>query len=84
MRGWRRTRDGRGRAPGAYRKRKAQALAEPREAAADRAYLDTAAKLCDGLEAVLKGYATAASSRERTIYAAWERTGPVNLSQTHR
>jgi hypothetical protein len=48
-------------------------LPDNREAAADRTYLDTATKVCDGLEAVLKSYGNSASQRERKIYAAWER-----------
>jgi len=51
-------------------------LPEAREPAAERAYLDTATKLCDGLELVLKGYAKADSPRRKMIYAAWEKTAP--------
>jgi len=50
-----------------------QALPEPREAAADRAYRDTAARVCDGLEEVLKKDAAFSSSRAREIYAAWQK-----------
>ena len=55
---------------------KLKPLPETREAAADRAYLETATKLCDGLEVVLKSYANTTSQPQRKIYAAWEQTRP--------
>jgi hypothetical protein len=55
---------------------KLQPLPKNREAAADRAYLETATRLCAGLESVLKGYADAASPQQKRIYAAWQKTGP--------
>jgi hypothetical protein len=45
------------------------------EAAADRSYADTATKLCDGLEAVLKRYAQAGNRRQENIYELWMQAG---------
>ena len=50
-------------------------LPDGREPAADRSYLVTATKLCDGLETVLAGYENAEDRTQRTIYAAWMKTG---------
>jgi hypothetical protein len=55
---------------------KIEPLAGASEAAADRSYVETATKLCDGLEAVLKTYAQTASEGKRQIYEAWARAGP--------
>jgi hypothetical protein len=55
---------------------KMQPLPENREAAADRAYLESATRLCDGLESVLKGYANAADPQQKRSYAVWQKTGP--------
>ena len=46
-------------------------LPEPTQLAADQAYLDAAAKLSAGLEAVLKTYKNSADPEQRKIYAAW-------------
>jgi len=54
---------------------KVKPLPDGREAAAERAYVDTATKLCDGLEKVLKGYEEAEDRTQRKIYAAWVKTG---------
>jgi hypothetical protein len=48
-------------------------LAGAREAAADRSYVDTAAKLCDGLEAVLKTYENVGDQYKTLVYGAWVR-----------
>lgn len=46
------------------------------EAAADRTYVQTATKLCDGLERVLKGYEKAEGRAQRKIRQLWALTGP--------
>jgi hypothetical protein len=40
-------------------------------AAADQLYADTALKLCNGLEALLKTYETAADPARKKIYRVW-------------
>jgi hypothetical protein len=50
---------------------KIKPLAAASEAAADRCYADTATKLCDGLEAVLKTYEHAGDQRKTRVYDAW-------------
>ena len=50
---------------------KIKPLAGASEAAADRCYADTATKLCDGLEAVLKTYEHAGDQRKTKVYDAW-------------
>ncbi len=47
-------------------------LPEPSEAAADKCYLETANKLCDGLEAVLKASENSKEKAHRQIYEAWQ------------
>jgi hypothetical protein len=54
---------------------KIKPLAGASEAAADRCYADTATKLCDGLEAVLKTYAHADDQRKTKVYDAWVKAG---------
>jgi len=54
---------------------KVKPLPDGREAAADRSYVVTATKLCDGLEALLKGYEQAEDRMQRKIYAAWMKPG---------
>jgi hypothetical protein len=46
-------------------------LAGAREAAADRSYMDTATKLCDGLEAVLKTYEQTGDRQKTLVYGVW-------------
>jgi hypothetical protein len=46
-------------------------LAGPAEAAADKSYVETAQKLCTGLDAVLKSSETATAATSRKIYAIW-------------
>jgi len=46
-------------------------LAAASEEAADRCYADTATKLCDGLESVLKTYEHAGDQRKSKVYDAW-------------
>ena len=55
---------------------KLQPLPDSREVAADRACFETATRLCDGLESVLKGYANAADPQQKRSYAVWQKTGP--------
>ena len=43
------------------------------EAAADWCYVETATKLCDGLEAVLKTYGDAGDPQKRQIHELWVR-----------
>jgi hypothetical protein len=50
---------------------KIKPLPQAREAAADRCYVDTATKLCDGLEAVLQKYENAGDPRKRQVYKLW-------------
>ena len=51
-------------------------LAAASEAAANRVYVESATKLCNGLEAVLKGYEKAGDRKQRKIWEAWQKTGP--------
>ncbi len=51
-----------------------QPLPEPSQTAADKAYMDTAARLCDGIEKVLNGYAGSADPREQRVYDLWNST----------
>jgi hypothetical protein len=46
-------------------------LPDPAEAAADKSYLETAQKLCTGLDAVLKASETATAATPRKICAIW-------------
>ncbi|MBN1489302.1 MAG: hypothetical protein JXA69_05235 [Phycisphaerae bacterium] len=46
-------------------------LPEPSQVAADQAYIDTAVKLLDGLEAELKRYAQSDDPQEQTIHRLW-------------
>lgn len=46
-------------------------LPEPSQAAADRSYVDTLAKLCDGLEKVLDGYSDSRLAEKRRIAEIW-------------
>jgi hypothetical protein len=46
-------------------------LPGPAEAAADKSYLETAQKLCTGLDAVLKASETATAATPRKICAIW-------------
>jgi hypothetical protein len=46
-------------------------LPDPSQAAADRSYIDTATKLCDGIEAVLSRYANSNVPREREMHRLW-------------
>jgi hypothetical protein len=50
---------------------KIKPLPGPAEAAADKSYLETAQKLCIGLDAVLKSSETATAATPRRIYAIW-------------
>ena len=49
-------------------------LPQPAEAAADRAYAETAARLCDGLEAVLKSYESSSDSTRQKLHRLWRET----------
>jgi hypothetical protein len=51
--------------------KKIKPLAAASEAAADGCYADTATKLCDGLESVLKTYEHADDQRKTKVYDAW-------------
>jgi hypothetical protein len=46
-------------------------LPAPAQAAADKSYLETAQKLCTGLDAVLKSSETATTATSRKIYTIW-------------
>jgi hypothetical protein len=47
-------------------------LPEPAQAAADRSYEDTIVKLCQGLESVLKGYASSDNPYRKQVYEIWQ------------
>jgi hypothetical protein len=51
-------------------------LSSPAEAAADKSYLETAQKLCTGLDAVLKSGETATAATPRKIYGIWREVPP--------
>ena len=50
-------------------------LPEPSQTAANKSYADTAMKLCNGLETVLKSYETSADSARQRMYRAWRDGG---------
>jgi hypothetical protein len=60
-----------------YERRKLQSegklpqLPEPSQAAADKCYVDTAIKLCDGLENVIKSYSDSDDPEKKRIYELW-------------
>lgn len=47
-------------------------LPEPSQTAADKSYVDTLTKLCDGLEKVLDGYADSRSAGKQRITEIWQ------------
>ena len=47
-------------------------LPERSQIAADRSYVDTLTRLCDGLERVLEGYAGARVPEKRRLYEMWQ------------
>jgi hypothetical protein len=49
-----------------------KALPEASQSAADQSYVDSATKLCDGIENVLAGYADSDNPRQREIHALWK------------
>jgi hypothetical protein len=53
---------------------KLKVLPEPSKTAADKAYLDTAVKLCDGLEAVLKSYEKSDQPQRQRLWQIWRTT----------
>ena len=50
-------------------------LPEVSQAAADKSYLDTASKLFDGLEALMKSYEKSSDQRARKISELWNDKG---------
>jgi hypothetical protein len=48
-------------------------LPAPAEAAADRSYENTATKVCNGLEAVLKSYESSFDAHQAAVHRAWIR-----------
>ena len=46
-------------------------LPEVSQAAADKSYLDTAAKLCDGLDVLLKSYRQSADAHAKKVFDLW-------------
>ena len=54
---------------------KLAALPPRSEAAADKLYLSTPAKLCDGLEKLLNGWQSSSDPRKRQIYGLWAEAG---------
>lgn len=51
-------------------------LSEVSQAAADRSFIDTAAKLCQGLEKVLEAYTGSADPLKKKMSALWEESRP--------
>ena len=51
-------------------------LAPASEAAANRVYAESATRLCNGLETVLKGYEKAGDREQRKIWEVWQKTNP--------
>lgn len=51
------------------------ALPEPSQGAADKSYTGTGARLCDGLETLLKNYQTTADPTRQKIYKLWLASG---------
>jgi len=51
---------------------KIELLPEPSQTAADQSYIVTAAKLCDGLEAVLRTYEGSADPRKQQVLRLWQ------------
>ncbi len=49
------------------------ALPEPSQAAADQSYFDTASRLREGLEKVLKSYLRSDDPRKQRVYRLWAR-----------
>jgi hypothetical protein len=47
-------------------------LPEPARTAADQQYLDTALRLCDGWDTVVKSYAASDDARRKRVYQLWE------------
>ena len=52
---------------------KIRRLPEPSQTAADKSYDETVAKLCDGLDSVLKSYERSTDPARRTIFQLWSR-----------
>ncbi|MCC6153576.1 MAG: hypothetical protein IT367_07440 [Candidatus Hydrogenedentes bacterium] len=50
------------------------ALNEPTKSAADKLYIDTALKLCQGLEKTLNAYESSSDPAKKAIYAEWMKT----------
>lgn len=50
---------------------KLQRLPEPSQTAADKSYMDTAVKLCDGLEKVLQAGANSDDPHKKRVYQIW-------------
>ncbi len=50
-------------------------LPEASQAAADKCYVDTANKLCEGLEAAVKGMENSKEEVRKQIWRAWEAGG---------
>jgi hypothetical protein len=54
-------------------KGKIKPLPETPQAAADKSYIDTAQKLCEGLEKVLESYAASDEPHKKRIYQIWHK-----------
>ena len=52
---------------------KIQLLTEPSQSAADKSYVDTCIKLCDGLEKVLNSYADSVNQHRKQVYQIWSK-----------
>jgi hypothetical protein len=50
-------------------------LPEASQAAADKSYVETATKLCDGLDALMKSYEKSSDERARKIFDLWSEEG---------
>ena len=51
---------------------KIERLPEASQAAADQSYVDTAVRLCEGIEGVLAAYAESTDARKRRIGGLWD------------
>ena len=52
---------------------KIERLPEGSRYAADKCYVATVAKLCDGLEKVIASYRTSTDAHKKRVYALWSR-----------
>jgi hypothetical protein len=51
---------------------KLELLPEPSQAAADKLFVETVFKLCDGLEAKMQSYQNATDLKRRKVFELWQ------------